>query len=423
MPAAVELFSILRQNQALLALFAQLLGSAPRLADIIAKRPHVLDFLLDPEFVRAPEPPAVDRRITTILSKARDFEAFLNLARELAYAEKFLIGARVMSRLIDPMEAGPAHTVVAEAFLRQAVVHVEAEIALRYGRVPGGRMAVLGFGKLGSREMTAASDLDLVVIFDSPIDAVSDGERSLSASEFYSRVTQRLITTLSAETARGILYEIDLRLRPSGRKGPVATSLNGFIAYQKSEAETWEHLALTRARAVAGDRSLCLEVEAAISEILAAPRSRDKVAKDVLSMRRLVAKEKGDMTVWDIKQARGGLLDVEFAAQFLILVSPGRDAVFSTNPGEAIAEAASRGALSSAQAAKLIEAWRFFSSLTQFLRLSLHDAFDPQTATDGFKRGVASAMGLPDFRVLEGQLLGLQKEVRAILNAILGAKV
>ena len=423
MPAAVELLAILKQNQALLALFAQLLGSAPRLADIIAQRPHVLDFLLDPEFVRAPDLPAVDRRITNVLSRAKDFEAFLNQARELAYAEKFLIGARVMSRLIDPLEAGPAHTVVAEAFLRQAVLQAEAEMALRHGRVPGGRMTVLGFGKLGSREMTAASDLDLVIIFDALPDAVSDGDRHLSATEYYSRATQRLITALSAETARGILYDIDLRLRPSGRKGPVATSLAGFVAYQMGDAETWEHMALTRARAVAGDRSLCIEVETAIDGILAVPRSRARIARDVIAMRRLVAKEKGDARVWDLKQARGGLLDVEFTAQFIILVHAGSGLIFSTNPGEAIAQAVASGVVLAEHGARLIEGWRFYSSLTQFLRLSLHEAFDPASATPVLKQGLATAMAVPDFRVLEGQLLGLQKDVRSILNAVLGSKI
>ena len=419
MPAAVELLSILKQNRALLALFAELLGSAPRLAEIIAKRPHVLDILLDPEFVRAPDGLAVEARIAANLSRTPDFESFLNQARELAYAERFLIGARVVSRLIDPIEAGRAHTIVAEAFLRQAAERVSAELRARYGPMPGGRVAVLGFGKLGSSEMTAASDLDLVILYDTLPDAISIGERPLTPSDYYSRYTQRLITALSTPTGRGVLYEIDLRLRPSGRKGPVATSLAAFCSYHEKEAETWEHMALTRVRAIAGDASLCDEADSAIAGIIARPRDRRTLARDVVAMRRLIAAEKGDDTVWDIKLARGGLLDIEFAAQFLTLAHGAETGSLGiANTRGAIDHAVSCGQLGPDDGTALVKAWQFHSGLTQLLRVCLDDAFDPDAQTAAFKGRIALAMGLPDFRVLTRQLTETQKNVRTLFNRI-----
>ena len=418
MPAATELFALLRKNKALLDLFAQLLGSAPRLAAVIAKRPHVLDFLLDPDFVRAPDGRAVETRIATILGHATEFETFLDQARELAHAERFIVGARVVSRLIDPIDAGPAHTVIAEALLRLAVARVGDAVAERYGILPGGRLAVLAFGKCGGREMTAASDLDLVVVFDAPEGAVSDGDRPLTATDYYARLTQRLISALSTETARGTLYEIDLRLRPSGRKGPVATSLAGFVAYQQQEAETWEHMALTRARAVAGDRSFCIEIETMVTTILRRPKSRPQLTKDIVAMRRLVAREKGDRDRWDLKQARGGLLDIEFTTQFLMLAhARSNEASWSTNTGEALRQLIEAGWLETGAGSVLVDAWRFYTGLTQRLRISLNEAFEPATANEGFARSLANSLGLPDFPTLEGQLMDTQKAVRASMNA------
>ena len=184
----------------------------------------------------------------------------------------------------------------------------------------GGRVAVLAMGKLGSREMTAASDLDLILIYDFPADAgESDGARPLGASLYYSRFTQRLLAALTAPTRRGTLYEVDMRLRPSGRKGPLATQFSAFVLYQRDEAETWEHMALTRARVIAGDASLAADVADAIRDTLTRRRDPAAVAREVAKMRALIANEKGDRDPWDLKLVKGGLMDIEFVAQYATL--------------------------------------------------------------------------------------------------------
>ena len=233
--------------------------------------------------------------------------------------------------------------------------HVATAFALEYGHLPGGRVAVLALGKLGSREMTAASDLDLILIYDFDAEgAESDGPRRLGAAQYYARLTQRLLAALTAPTKAGRLYEVDLRLRPSGRKGPVATQFAGFVQYQRDEAETWEHMALTRARVIAGDAALAKEIESAIAATLCAARDRAALAKDVREMRALIAKEKGDADPWDLKLVSGGLLDIEFIAQFLVLAwAHDRPGIRDVSTRAVIAKAGAEGLLSPAQAEAL----------------------------------------------------------------------
>jgi glutamate-ammonia-ligase adenylyltransferase len=190
--------------------------------------------------------------------------------------------------------------------------------ATEHGLVRGGRVAVVALGKLGSREMTASSDLDLILIYDFPADAGdSNGPRRLAPGLYYARLAQRLISALTAPTKAGRLYEVDMRLRPSGRKGPLATQFSSFTLYQRDEAETWEHMALTRARVVAGEASLAAEIAETVRLTLTRKRDATNIARDARAMRALIASEKGDEDAWDLKLVAGGLIDIEFIAQYL----------------------------------------------------------------------------------------------------------
>ena len=258
---------------------------------------------------------------------------------------------------LDAPALGQAYTAVAEASLRVALEITEKAFAAEHGTVPGSRLAVLAMGRLGSREMTASSDLDLIVVYDLPKGvSSSDGRRPLDPVLYFSRLTHRLITSVSTPTSHGRLYDIDMRLRPSGGKGPVALPLSAFVDYQKSEAETWEHLALTRARPVAGDAGLCRQVGAAVRRVLARKRDAAKVARDVKAMRKLLASEKGDDDVADLKNMRGGLVAIDFCAQFLILAHAARHPSLhrvrrSTRPSR---QAAAQGLIARADADRLV---------------------------------------------------------------------
>jgi glutamate-ammonia-ligase adenylyltransferase len=426
MPAAAELMSILRSNQALRELFGDLFGGAPRLAEVVASRPHVLDAVIDPARV-AKLADVLDEareaaRVEAYLASARDFEDALNRARDFAAEEKFLIGVRLLSGALDADMAAQGYSALARALVAALLARTQAEFAVEHGAVAGGRVAVIGMGKLGSREMTAASDLDLIVIYDFPADAAaSDGRRPLPPALYYARLTQRLVAALTAPTKAGRLYDVDLRLRPSGRKGPLATSLPAFAQYQRGEAETWEHMALTRARVVAGDASLAGEIEAVALAALAARRDPGKLARDIRDMRALIAKEKGDGGAFDLKLAPGGLIDIEFLAQYLILAHAWRrPELLKTGTRAALAEATLAGLLSGDDGAALTQAHRLLTAVTQVLRLTLPDDAEPQTAAAGVKRRIAAAAGAPDFERLTAALAEARGQARAIFTRLLG---
>jgi [glutamine synthetase] adenylyltransferase / [glutamine synthetase]-adenylyl-L-tyrosine phosphorylase len=421
MPAVVELFTILRQNAAMRGLFSEILGNAPRLAEVVVQRPHVLDALVDPEL----SDPASDQMLLARLHQRLDgidpMEEFLDQTRDLVRAERFLAGARILSGIVDPLDGGRAHAGIAGAAIDVALKRCVAELAQRHGRIPGARVAVIALGKLGGREMTAQSDLDLMVIYDLPEgEGLSDGERPLYASEWFSRLTQRLVTALTVATKRGSLYDVDLRLRPSGSKGPVAVTLEAFRQYHASESETWERMALTRARPIAGDDQLMQDVMVAVRSVYHRSIEPKALVRDVLAMRDLVRQEKPGKSIWDLKLVPGGFVDIEFAVQFLLLRHGATIAEpVSANTGMAISKLDSCGLLLPAQAQSLLEAWRLQSRLAQFIAVSVGGPLDSEAVRAPFKRQLAAAVELPDFAMLERSLREVQATAHATMLALI----
>lgn len=423
MPAAVELFSLLKSHEAMRQLFADILGGAPRLAEVVAQMPNTLDAAID-QGLSAIVGDEADylRRLAGFHVSGSSLEDFLDIARTFAVEERFLIGLRLFAELIEPEQAARSYSALASALIEACLARVEAIFVEEHGRPPGGRFAVLGFGKLGSREMTATSDLDLVVVYDfDPEAAESDGAKPLHASVYYGRLTQRLIAALSAPTRRGKLFAVDMRLRPSGNQGPVAARLSTFRAYHAEQAEIWEHMALTRARPVAGDASLCQEVRGIIDATLFVKRDFAALAKEAREMRALIAKEKGFGGPWDLKLAPGGLLDIEFIAQVLALGHGFRRRSLRLQGTAEILAAASGKVLEAEAAETLRDALALFSKVTQWLRLSLGEGVDPASAAEGVKRRLAVAAGSPDFARLERELGERRKEVRRIFEEVMGA--
>jgi glutamate-ammonia-ligase adenylyltransferase len=427
MPASVELFSILRSNAALRELFGDVLGAAPGLAQVIATRPHVLDAAIDParglDFDLSFDDEAMSARVETFVSQGHSFEDALNRARDFAAEEMFHIGLNLLSGRLDPDRAGRAYSALALGLIAALLKRVIEAFAAEHGRIRGGRVAVVALGKLGSREMTAASDLDLMLIYDFPANASeSDGRRRLGPTLYYARLTQRLISGLTAPTKAGRLYEVDMRLRPSGRQGPLATQFASFKLYQQDEAETWEHMALTRARFVAGDASLGAEVAETVRETLTRSRQAAMVARDASAMRKLIAAEKGDTDVRDLKLVKGGLIDIEFIAQYLELAfSHKRPGILDVSTRKALENAGAAGLITAEEAELLIDAHRLYTNATQFMRLATSGQFDPAKAAAGVKRRIATASGFPDFEAFTAALDEARKRVRAAFAGIVGS--
>ncbi|HEX2146511.1 MAG TPA: DUF294 nucleotidyltransferase-like domain-containing protein, partial [Pseudorhizobium sp.] len=330
-------------------------------------------------------------------------------------------GIRLLTGAIDGGVAGRAFTDLADLLIEQALGAVEREIEASHGVFPGGRVALMGMGKLGSYELTAASDVDLILLYDHEDDAYeSDGAKPLDATRYYTRLTQRLIAALSAPTAEGVLYEVDMRLRPSGNKGPVATRLKAFRKYQQEEAWTWEHMALTRARMVCGDRGLADQACGEVSEILGAQRDVAKIANDVREMRDLIEKEKPPRDIWDLKLIPGGLIDIEFIAQYLRLVAPAKGHGFDTN-GMSMAQslqALGQEMMSQDDLATATQALTLFTELSQIIRLCIDGGFSPKNAPAGLVERICRAGDCPDIRTLESEVKRLSKAVRVVFRRV-----
>jgi glutamate-ammonia-ligase adenylyltransferase len=363
-------------------------------------------------------------RLEASLVQARHYEEVLDRLRIFASEQRFLIGIRLLTGAINGDMAARAFTHLADLIIKAALDAVMNEIRAAHGDYPGGRIAIAGMGKLGSFELTAGSDIDLILLYDYDDSATdSDGAKPLDATRYFTRITQRLIAAFSAPTAEGVLYEVDMRLRPSGNKGPVATRINSFGKYQREEAWTWEHMALSRARLICGDQSLIGEVEGIIADVLQAKRDIAKVAHDVTEMRELIEKEKAPENGWDLKLIPGGVIDIEFIAQYLALIAPAKGVEITVNgltTGVAM-KALGDKLMASADLDTCLEAFTLYTELSQLIRLCIDGPFDPKEAPAGLIELVCRAGDCPDIKTLEAEVKRLSRAVRKVFQAVVKA--
>lgn len=418
-----RLLSLLRQKPDLIALITLVLSIAPRLADTLARNPQVMDALVDPSFFGTlPDDAELGRRLDAALSQSRYDEDLLERIRMFGLEYMFLIGVRILSGTVTARQAGEAFARLADVVIRAVHRAVADNVAITHGHMRGEQTAVLAMGKLGGREMTATSDLDLILVYDfDDKHPESNGKRQLYGGHYFARLTQRLINALTAQTNYGALYDVDMRLRPSGRAGPLAVQIAGFTNYQQTEAWTWEHMALTRARVVSASPAFGARVEKVIHDILRRPREATLIAGDVVEMRGAIAHEKGDRERWDLKYAAGGLVDLEFIAQYLQLVHANRlPDILDTSTARVLDKAWQLQVLPVEEAEILRPAVQLYNDLTQILRLCLAGPFDPKTAGAGLLRLLARAADVPDFATLDATLIETQAKVRASFVRILG---
>jgi glutamate-ammonia-ligase adenylyltransferase len=425
LPAGVQVFSMLLANPRLLDLIAEIAGSAPKLADYLGRHAGVLDALTDADFLtRTPSAEELRARFAEHLARIAGYEAALDAARRFTKEETFRIGVQVIQGLSDAQGAGPAYAGVAETVIGGLQGIVGREMRDAHGSVPGGAFAVVAMGKLGGREMTATSDLDLVFIYTHDRDATaSNGPRPLAPSAYFARAAQRFIAGLTAMTAEGWLYEVDMRLRPSGNQGPVAVTFDTFVTYHREQSWTWERMALTRARVISAPPALRKDIELAIRDALTRTLEPATILADARAMREKLAVQFPGHDIWDIKFAAGGLVDIEFIAQTLLLrhaaENPG---MLDQNTIAALEKLQAAGVLAQADAENLIGAARLEHGLTQVLRIALDGLFRPEAAAKGLKTLLARAGDAPTFGALEGQLAETQTQVRAIFDRLIPAR-
>ena len=308
--------SLFQHNPLLLDRIAAVLGAAPMLSEHLVRYPNSLEGLLSTD-----EPVDADRMLRSRLTDAAALEDEIQVVRQAVKERDFFLSVATLEGRLDANASGRERSALAEAALSVLVPRVLADFATRFGRVPGGALAVVAMGKAGGREMMAGSDLDLMFIYDHPSDITeSRGARSLPASQWFVRAVQACIAALTAQGPEGQMYALDMRLRPSGNKGPLAVSLEGFKHYHEWDAWTWERMALTRARVVAGPPEMRRRVTRAIDVAIRRQQEPDQIRLNATTMRTRMARDLRPHGPWDVKLRPGGLIDIEFIAQVLQLV-------------------------------------------------------------------------------------------------------
>ena len=313
--------ALLDEQPSALRRLVEVVGRSALLAERLALYPLLLDELLDTR-VGGPMPDrAAMRRECAAALQEDDPEAALRMLNEIRLALSFRIALAALDGRQSARDSTRQLAWLADEVVQVLLQRVQAEVVAAHGEVAGGRFAVIGYGSLGGEELGFGSDLDLVFLFDAPEAAVSGGARTLEAGRWYARLAQKLVALLGAVTAAGRLYDVDVRLRPDGAKGLLVSSLSSYREYQRERAWTWEHQALVRARGIAGDESLLAEFDAVRAQTLAQPRDPFKLVEEVGKMRLKMRAEldRSDAARFDLKQGAGGLVDLEFLLQYLVL--------------------------------------------------------------------------------------------------------
>ncbi|GAB2792964.1 bifunctional [glutamate--ammonia ligase]-adenylyl-L-tyrosine phosphorylase/[glutamate--ammonia-ligase] adenylyltransferase [Halomonas shantousis] len=387
--------ALLRENPDALTQLVRLCEASPWIAEQLARHPLLLDELLHPATLYTP----ADRtRLADELRQAlaripeEDEEAQLEALRHFKHAQVLHVAASDIAGARPLMKVSDYLTYIAEVVLEQVLAMAWKHLARKHGRPrrqgdSGGEsaeagFAIIGYGKLGGIELGYGSDLDLVFLHDGASQGSTDGPRTIDNTVFFTRLGQRVIHLLTAVTPAGALYEVDMRLRPSGNAGLLVTTLDAYADYQRHQAWTWEHQALVRARPVAGSPALIERFDAVRREILGQPRDLDALREEVVKMRHkmrdhLGSSESARREGWfHLKQDAGGMVDIEFLCQYAVLaMSHETPTLLEWSDNMRILETLeSTGRLEGADARRLREAYLAYRNAAHRTALTKGDA-------------------------------------------------
>ena len=397
--SAINFFRLLEARPALSRLLGAILSHTPTLAEALGRRPELFDGLIDASALDPVD--SVAAIADEMRGEAGDYQARLDHVRRVVGEKRFALGTQIVAGVSDPLDVSAGYARVAEAAIVVLAEATVAEFTVKHGTVADSELVILALGRMGGGALTHASDLDLVYLFTGDYMGESDGEKPLGAVLYYNRLAQRVSGALSAPTASGPLYDIDTRLRPSGTQGPLVVSLDGFARYQREDAWTWEHMALTRARPVFGSQRARASTQAVIDAVLSGDRPTRDIVADATGMRADMARHKPPTGPLDAKLSPGGLVDLEFAVHVVQLT---RHAGFDPHLGAAIRELVAAGLAPPAIAA----AHDFLTRLLVTLRLVAPDAQPPAPATRAL---IARALDVADWDAVVASFAATRQEV------------
>ena len=428
--AAWSIWRLLDETPALVRLLGSIFGASAYLARTLVDTPELIDLLAElgqtaPSRSAAQIGGELARRLAVV--DPADPEAAWSALAEVKNGHVLRVGLADFAGALDPLAVCGELTAIAEACVDRALAIVEAQLAVRHGRPRGdARLAVLGLGKLGGGELGYAADLDVVFVYDHDPghDAESDGAAPLATIEWFSRCAQRLLNALRQRTPRGRLYEIDTRLRPSGSQGLLVTSLAGWQRYHAHDARLWERQALIKLRPIAGDRALGAHVaQLAAATVYGQPPADARAIGDaILQMRERMERELGGARGRDLKVGAGGVIDIEFAAQYLQLVHGHAHAALRTTGTEAALEAAAlTGVAPPGDVALLAQGYRFLRKIEHRLRVVNDQPIQRLPEARGELDKLARRSGFPEGAVLLEHVTRWQHDIRASYLRVLGA--
>ncbi|WP_299207073.1 glutamine-synthetase adenylyltransferase [uncultured Tateyamaria sp.] len=414
LPAGVQLFSLFEANPQLIDLLVDIVGTSPALAQYLSRNAGVLDAVIGGSFFDAwPGGSALTDLAIARLAAEPDYEGKLDAIRAWAKEWHFRIGVHHLRQLTTATEAGKQYSDLARASIAALWPEVQAHFAKRHGPPPGRGGVILGMGSLGAGHLTPQSDLDLIVVYDPDDVDQSDGPRPLQTRSYYARLTQAMITAITTQTAQGRLYEADMRLRPSGNQGPVATSWSAFQRYQREDAWLWEHLALVRATVVAGPDSFAEDVEQFRCSIIGQVRDRRAVLVELSDMRARIAGARQPSSVWDAKTGAGRLQDIELFAQTgAVLTGEVRSGV-----RDGLNACVATGILSDVDAQHLSQTHALLWRVQIASRLLSVDAVDPDALGVGGQEVLMRAVELETRSAAENRLTAMTERAAAIIDA------
>ena len=402
LPAGVQLFSLFEANPQLVNLIVDIASTAPALAHHLSRNAGVFDAVIGGDFFADWKGAlALAAELGARLEEEDDYERKLDVARRWMKEWHFRVGVHFLRGLTGAEEAGAQYAELAEAVLRALWPEVVAQFSAKHGPPPGKGATVIGMGSLGAGRLTSASDLDIIVIYDPEDVEMSEGRRPLATRPYYARLTQALVTAVTAPMAEGRLYELDMRLRPSGNQGPVATSWPAFKAYQEGEAWLWEHLALVRARPICGLESLGQAFDDFRKQLLAEKgKDHARTVTGVAEMRAKIAAAKAPSGPWDAKIGAGRLQDIELFSQMGALAV----GVSNLRVQAGVKGLVSAGLIDKAQSEGLMRAYRLLWALNLTTRFLSDKPFDADVASEGATQLVLRETGAKDLASLQAEL-------------------